>query len=148
MIGRCGFIRMTVPILIGSDMKKKIRVFLSFEFSRDNELHRSFYGQAEHHSQYEIIDCSLNEPYYPGSRWLEKVRKQITLSDIVIVVMGADTHNASEVEKEVTVANQLKKPMFQIRPKRRTAGEIRGAGEVIPWKWKKINAKIAEKLSE
>ena len=129
-------------------MKKKIRVFLSFEFGRDNELHRSFYAQAEHHSQYEIIDCSLKEPYHPDSRWLEKARKQITLSDIVIVVVGTDTHNASGVEKEVTVANQLKKPMFQIRPKRRTAGEIRGAGEVIPWKWKKIDAKIAEKLLE
>ena len=134
--------------MITNTNKHKVRVFLSIEFGRDNELHRSFYAQAEDHSQYKIIDCSLNEPYYPGSRWLEKVRKQITLSDVVIVVMGADTHNASEVEKEVTIANQLKKPMFQIRPKRRTAGEIRGAGEVIPWKWKKIDAKIAEKLSE
>ncbi len=134
--------------MITNTNKHKVRVFLSIEFGRDNELHRSFYAQAEDHSQYEIIDCSLNEPYYPGSRWLEKAREQITLSDIVIVVVGENTHNASEVEKEVTIANQLKKPMFQIRPKRRTAGEIRGAGEVILWKWKKIDAKIAEKLSE
>ena len=90
-------------------MKKKIRVFLSFEFGRDNELHRSFYAQAEHHSQYEIIDCSLKEPYHPDSRWLEKARKQITLSDIVIVVVGADTHNAPGVEKEVNEAHQLEK---------------------------------------
>lgn len=128
--------------------KNKVRVFLSFEFGKDNELHRNFYAQAAHHSQYEIIDCSLNEPYYPDSRWLEKARKQITLSDIVIVVVGEDTHNAPGVEKEMNEAHQLKKPMFQIRPKRRTAGEIHGAGEVISWKWKKINAKIAEKLLE
>ena len=28
-----------------------------------------------------------------------------------------------------------------------THGEVRGAGEAIPWKWKRIDAKIAEKLS-
>ena len=71
--------------------KNKVRVFLSFEFGKDNELHRNFYVQAEHHSQYEIIDCSLNEPYHPDSRWLEKARKQIAFSDIVIVVVGEDT---------------------------------------------------------
>ena len=129
-------------------MKKKVRVFLSFEFGRDNELHYNFYSQAVQYSKYEIIDYSLNEPYHPDPLWLNKARKQIDLSDIVIVVVGEDTHNAPGVEKEVTVANQLKKPMFQIRPKRRTAGEVRGAGEVVPWKWKQIDAKIAEKLSE
>ena len=129
-------------------MKKKVRVFLSFEFGRDNELHYNFYSQAGQYSQYKIIDCSLNGPYHPDSRWLEKARRQITLSNIVVVVVEEDTHNAPGVEKEGTVANQLKKPMFQIRPKQRTAGEVRGAGEVIPWRWKLINAKIAEKLSE
>ena len=64
------------------------------------------------------------------------------------MVVGEDTHNAPGVEKEVAVAHQLKKPIFQIRPKRRTASEVRGAGEVVPWKWKQIDAKIAEKLSE
>lgn len=129
-------------------MKKKIRVFLSFEFGRDNELHRNFYSQAMQYSEYEIIDYSLNEPYHPDPLWLNKARKQIGLSDIVIVVVGEDTHNAPGVEKEVTVANQLKRPIFQIRPKRRTAREVRGAGEVVPWKWKQIDAKIAEKLSK
>ena len=129
-------------------MKKKVRVFLSFEFGRDNELHYNFYSQAERCSQYEIIDCSLNEPYHPDARWLEKARKQIALSDIVIVMLGQDTHNATGVEKEVGEAHQLKKPMFQVRPQGRTHGEVRGAGKVIPWKWKQIDTKIDEKLSE
>lgn len=126
--------------------KRKVNVFLSFEFGKDNELHHNFYAEAEHHSDYEIIDCSLNEAYHPDSQWLNKARKQIALSDIVIVVLGEDTHNAPGVIKEVGEANQLKKPMFQIRPQRRTSGEVRGAGDVIRWKWKAINAKIAECL--
>ena len=127
-------------------MQKKVRVFLSFEFGKDNKLYHNFYSQAEWHSQYEIIDCSLNEQYHPDARWLEKARKQISLSDIVIVMVGQDTHNAPGVEKEVGEAHQLNKPMFQVRPQRRTYGKVRGAREMIPWKWKRVNAKIAEKL--
>ena len=128
-------------------MKKKVWCFLSFEFGKDNELHHNFYSQAKQHSEYEVIDKSLNEQYHPDAQWLNKARKQIVLSDIVIVVVGEDTHNAPGVEKEVTIANQLKKPMFQIRPQNRTAGEVRGGGDVIRWNWKTIDAKIAECLA-
>lgn len=127
-------------------MKKKVRVFLSFEFGKDDKLHHNFYSQASLHSGYEIIDCSLNEQYHPDAQWLNKARAQIKKSDIVIVMVGQDTHNATGVEKEVGEAHQLKKPMFQVLPQRRTHGEVRGAGEVIRWKWKRIDAKIAEKL--
>ena len=127
-------------------MKKQVRVFLSFEFGRDNELHYNFYSQAKCHSKYEIIDESLNEQYHPDAHWLNKARAQIKKSDIVIVMLGQDTHNATGVEKEVGEAHQLGKPMFQVCPQRRTHGEVRGAGKVVPWKWKRINAMIAEKL--
>lgn len=126
---------------------RPVHVFLSFEFGKDNELHRNFYAQATEHSRHEIIDYSLNEPYHPDAAWLNKARKQITQSDIVIVVIGDDTHNAEGVEKEVTVANQLKKPIFQIRPQHRSSGEVKGAGEVVSWKWKQIDAMIAKLLS-
>ena len=128
-------------------MKEKVRVFLSFEFGRDDELHHNFYSQAKLYSKYEIIDESLNEQYHPDPLWLNKARAQIKKSDIVIVMLGQDTHNATGVEKEVGEAHQLGKPMFQLRPQKRTYGEVRGAGEVITWKWKRINAKIAEKLN-
>ena len=127
----------------------KVKVFLSFEFDRDEELHRNFYTQATHHSCYEIEDYSLNEPYKPhDDSWLKKASAQISRSDIVIVVVGKDTHNAPGIEKEVTIANQQCKPIFQIRPQNRTDGKVDGAGEVIPWKWKKIDAMISECLEK
>jgi hypothetical protein len=125
---------------------RQVRVFLSFEFDKDNNLHRSFYAQAQEHSKHQIIDTSLKEPYHPDELWLKKARKHITQSDIVIVMLGDDTHNALGVEKEVTVANQLKKPIFQIRPKGRTSGKVKGAGEVIKWDWKQIDAMITKLL--
>lgn len=73
-------------------------------------------------------------------------RKTRTRSDVVIVVLGDDTHSASSVEKEITFKNQLNKPGFQIRPKRRTSGSVRGAGDRVVWNWKQIDAKITECL--
>ena len=51
------------------------------------------------------------------------------------------------VIKEVNEAHQQKKSIFQIRPRHWTTKGVRGAGEVIRWEWKKIDAKIAELLS-
>ena len=128
----------------------KVRVFLSFEFDRDEELHRNFYAQAEPdkgNTRHAIEDCSLNEQYRPDESWLKKARNQIKRSDIVIVVVGKDAHSSDGVKKEVEIARQLRKPMFQIRPQKRTDGAVKGAGEMIPWKWKLINKKIDELLN-
>ena len=129
----------------------KVKVFLSFEFGRDNELHHNFYGQAARgDSCHEIEDYSLKEAYKPHNdrSWLKKARDLISRSDIVIVVTGQDAHNAPGVEKEVTIANQQHKPIFQIRPQNGTSGSVPGAGEVIPWDWKQINAMISKCLKK
>ena len=112
----------------------KVKVFLSFEFSRDEELHRNFYAQADRgDSDHEIEDYSLQEAYRPhDNSWLKKARLQISRSDIVIVVIGDDIHNAPGVEKEVTIANQEDKPIFQIRPHGRTGGQFLGRGKRFP----------------
>ncbi len=127
----------------------KVKIFLSFEFDRDKELYRGFFGQAAKHSCHEIEDSSLNEAYRPHDNgWLKNAQAQIFRSDIVIVMLGEDTHNAPGVEKEVTIANQQDKPIFQIRSKNSTSGKVPGAGDVISWKWKKIDAKISECLKK
>ena len=127
---------------------RKVRVFLSFEFDKDNDLHRNFYAQAKTHSDYEIIDTSLNEQYHPDAAWLKKARKQIEKSDIVIVMLGDDTNTAPGVIKEVNEARQQKKHIFQIRPQLRTSGEVKGARKVIPWDWTQIDAMITKLLSK
>ncbi len=126
----------------------KVKVFLSFEFDRDEELHQNFYAQAAEYSSHKIEDYSLNEPYPPHNNrsWLKKARDLISRSDIVIAVIGEDTHNAPGVKKEVTIANQNKKSVFQIRPKNSSGGKVDGAGDEIPWDWKQIDAKISECL--
>ncbi len=124
----------------------KVKVFLSFEFDRDADLYRNFFQQARRgDSCHDLEDYSLNEAYRPhDDSWKKKARKQIALSDIVIVVLGDDTHNAPGVEIEMTLKNQLGRPGFQICPTTRTSGPVKGAGDVVPWDWKKIDAKISE----
>ena len=128
----------------------QVKVFVSFEFGKDNELRHNFYKQSAEHSDHKIKNYSLKEPYKPhdDKAWLRKARRLISQSDLVIVVTGQDTHNAPGVEKEVMVAHQEDKPIFQIRPKNSTGGAVRGVRDEIPWKWKKIDAKISECLDK
>lgn len=128
----------------------KVKVFLSFEFEKDADLYRNFFAQARRVDlSHEIEDYSLNEAYRPhDDSWKKKARKLIGLSDIVIVVLGDDTHNAPGVEVEMTFKNQLGKPGFQIRPTTRTSGRVRGAGDEVPWNWTQIDAKITECLKK
>lgn len=129
-----------------ANMAKRVGVFLSFEFDKDRDLHRNFYAQAKRHSKHRIRNDSLNEKYHPNANWLNKARNKIKQSDIVIVVIGDDSHNAPGIKKEVGEANKMGKPIFQIKPKPRKVGKVKGAKEMIPWKWKLIDAKIDELL--
>ena len=127
----------------------KVKVFLSFEFDKDKELQPNFYAQAKDHSCHEIENYSLKETSRPNDNsWLRKSEELIALSDIVIVVLGQDTHNAPGVKKEVTIANQLEKQVFQTRPQKRTSGAVPGAGDEITWNWKKIDENISECLKK
>ena len=127
----------------------KVKVFLSFEFDRNADLYRNFLQNARWHSDHDFEDYSMDEAYQPhNDRWKKKARKQIGLSEIVIVLLGDDTHNTPGIEVEMTFKNQQKKPGFQIRPKKRTSGSVKRGGDVIPWNWKKIDAKIAECLKQ
>ena len=128
----------------------KVKVFLSFEYERDQGHYRSFRAEVDRgNSCHDIEDYSLNEPYkLHDDKWLKKAHERISRSDIVIVVIGEDTHNAPGVKKEVTITNQKCKPIFQIRPKNSTGGAVPGAGEEIPWDWKQINAMISKCLKK
>ena len=124
-----------------------VKVFISFDFDRDEEMHRNFYSQANRgDSRHNIEDCSLNEPYRPENpgEWTKKAEAEIRRSDVVIVIIRDDTHSSRGVRIEVDIAKRQRKPIFQIRPKGVTAGPVKGVEKLIPWKWKRIDAEIDE----
>lgn len=115
-----------------------LKIFVSFEYDKDNELRGHFYTQAKTHSTHVIQDCSLRQDY-PSEKWRAKARTAILGCDVVIVLVGADTHNAPGVRTEVEMACQLRKPVFQVVPQERPYQGVPTVGDRIRWKWSDIN---------
>ena len=123
-----------------------VKIFVSFEFGKDNDLKNSFYKQAEDKSQHSIRNHSLNEPYQENI-WKGKARLAISKCDIVIVLVGQDTHNAPGVLIETDMARSLEKPTIQILSKGARCHNYEGILHIedrIAWKWKTIDRKIDE----
>ena len=118
-----------------------IDIFASFEFDKDQDLRGNFYRQAKNLSPHRIRNCSLREAY-PTNKWKGKARAAIEQCDLVIILIGPDTHNAPGVDTEVGIARSLGKPIFQVKPQRRSYNGVEGV-ELIPWRWQRINEKIA-----
>lgn len=118
-----------------------LKIFVSFEFDKDNDLKNNFIEQAKEHTQHRIHNCSLNEAY-PSASWKNKARKAIRQCDVVVVLIGQDTHNAQGVIVETDMALSLNKPVIQVRPQGRPYKGLTRLGEPIKWKWKTINAEL------
>ncbi len=120
-----------------------LNIFVSFEFDRDKDLQNNFYRQAREETQHRIRDCSLHESY-PDDKWKRKAREAIRECDVVVVLIGEDTHSAPGVEVETNMAHSFGKPIIQIRPQHRTYNGLTHLEAPIPWKWRDINAKLDE----
>lgn len=116
-------------------------IFVSFEFDKDNDLKNNFYEQAREHTQHRVRDWSLSEAY-PDESWKSKARAAIRECDIVVVLIGQDTHNAPGVRVETDMAISFGKPIIQIRPKGRPYNGLRHLEEPISWDWDTINTKL------
>ena len=119
-----------------------INIFASFEFDKDRDLKDNFFRQAKDSCQHRVLNSSLHEAY-PTDEWKGRARAAIRECDLVIILIGPDTHNAPGVAIEVDIARRLDKPIFQVKPQGRTHNGAAGI-EVIPWRWRRINQKIDE----
>ena len=118
-----------------------LNIFVSFEFDNDKDLQNSFYQQAKEETNHRIRDCSLHESY-PDEAWKSKARNAIRQCDVVVVLIGQDTHNAPGVIVETDIARSLNKPIIQVRPQGRPYNGLTHLGDPIPWKWRRINAEL------
>ena len=118
-----------------------LNIFVSFEFDKDKDLQNNFYRQAKQETDHGIRDCSLHESY-PDEAWKNKARNAIRRCDVVVVLIGEDTHNAPGVIVETDMARSLNKPIIQVRPQGRSYQGLTRLGEPTPWRWNRINAKL------
>ena len=118
-----------------------LRVFVSFEYDKDNNLKNSFLQQAKENTPHRVVNCSLNERY-ETDEWRGKAHNAIRDCDVVVVLIGEDTHNAPGVIVETDMARNFGKPIIQVRPQHRTYQGLTRLDEPIPWRWVAINAEL------
>ncbi|MDP8260009.1 MAG: TIR domain-containing protein [Candidatus Gygaella obscura] len=92
-------------------MATKKRIFISFDVDHDDGTKKMLAGQAKlTDSPFDFIDASVKEPL--TGDWKEKIRRRMANIDVVIVLCGEDTHTATGVAAEVTIAQEKRIPYF------------------------------------
>lgn len=123
---------------------RKRRVFISFDFDNDLVLKNFIVGQSKNpDSPFEIEDWSMKEAA-PEKDWEAKARARINRCDTVIIMLGPKTYAARGVLKEVNIARELMKEIFQIigyRDGNYTA--VPNAGRNYLWDWDNLKKLLA-----
>jgi hypothetical protein len=129
---------LTRAILKGDEMAKT-RVFVSFDFDNDRVLKDFILGQARlADSPFEVVDHSLKEAA-PENDWEKKARAAIGRAEIVLVMVGSQTHRAHGVLKEVAMAREAGVKLVQIIGyKDGDYTPIPNAGRLYAWNWENL----------
>lgn len=94
-------------------MTKK-RVFVSFDYDNDARLKDLLVGQSKHpDSPFELADWSIKE--HLTGNWKEKARERIRSVDVVCVLCGKNTHTATGVAAELSLAQDEKVDYFLLQ---------------------------------
>src|ERR1700754_2788933 len=92
----------------------KKKVYISFDFDEDKALKDLLIGQARNPTcPFDVIDSSLKEAA-PEPRWEEKALTRIRSADLVIVLVGTNTHHAPGVLQEIRLARKEHKKIVQL----------------------------------
>lgn len=116
-------------------MSKK-HVFVSFDFDNDRALKDFIVGQARlPDSPFDVVDHSLKEAA-PLKTWEDKARAAIRRSDIVLVMVGPQTHKAPGVLKEIRMAREEGIPIVQVIGYRDgNYTPVPDGGRLYAWNW-------------
>lgn len=130
--------KMIRTLLKADDMAKK-RVFVSFDFDHDRILKDFILQQAKRdEAPFEVIDHSLKEAAAEHD-WERKARNAIGRSEIVLVMVGAQTHKAHGVLKEIAMAREAGVKIVQIIGyKDGNYTPVPGAGRLYAWNWENL----------
>ena len=112
------------------------RAFISFDFDNDKVLKDFVAGQAKlPDSPFTMADWSMKEAA-PQRDWKAEAEGRIKRSDVVIVMVGKNTHRAPGVLAEVAMARRNKIKIVQvIGYKDASPTAVPGAGTLYRWNW-------------
>jgi hypothetical protein len=118
----------------------KTKVFVSFDFDKDQVLKEFIIGKANNpDSPFEVSDHSL-KVFAPEWQWLERATRAISRADVFIIMLGSRTRFNSGVRKELRVAIEKEKRTFQIIGYQSGSADwaVPKGGQVYMWNWENI----------
>ena len=123
---------------------RKRRVFISFDFDNDKALENLIIGQFKNPNfPFEVVNWSMKEAA-PEWNWEAQARERIKRSDTVLVLVGPKTYGARGVLKEIKIARELGKDIFQmIGYKDIDYTSVPGAGRLYRWNWENLKKLLA-----
>jgi hypothetical protein len=125
-------------------MSKK-RTFISFDYDNDSDLKTLLVGQAKNEdSPFEITDMSIKEAI--DNNWKAKARTRIKGCDVVAVICGKYTDEATGVSAEISIAQEEGIPYFLLNGR---ANEIckkpkaaKTSDKIYNWTWNNLKTLI------
>jgi hypothetical protein len=124
----------------GKDVR---RTYLAFEFEKDAQRRTTFIQQSLLYCDYVLEDLSLPSALH-DSRWQRESRDRICQAEVLIVLLGQDTHSSHGVYDEISLAGQVRCPIVQLMPQRHRYGTISNRLPVLPYKWRKLNEMLQD----
>lgn len=127
------------------------RAFISFDFDNNKTEKDLFAGQAKNsRTPFNIEDWSSKEQL-PQKEWEELIERKIKKCDLLIVLVGTQTHKATGVVKEIAFAKSNKIPLFGVyvdgADSSTSLPEGIAKNNVVAWDWEKIADAIDEAVS-
>lgn len=126
-----------------------VRIFMSFDPDNDEDLRDLLLQQSRSRaSGFEI--SARSEAAAMTDRWDEKVRRQISQADEVIVICGEHTASSLSVSAELRIAQEEQKPYFLLWGRRdRMCTRPDGArrdDSMYSWTWQILQDQITTTL--
>ena len=124
-------------------IKSSLSVFLSFEFEKDAGRRSAFIGQSRMHCEFTLKDKSLPAAEH-DDKWRRDVKERMKVSDVVIVLLGPNTHNAPGVKDELSLAGEAGCPVVQLMPQGQNYGLVGKYRAVCGYKWTAVNQMLRD----
>jgi hypothetical protein len=128
------------------------RAFISFDFDNNLTEKYLFAGQVKNsRTPFNIEDWS-SKKHLPQKEWEELIHAKINKCNILIVLVGKQSHSATGVAKEISFAKANNVPVFGVYVDGANSSTSLPDGlyrnRIIAWDWEKIADAIDQCMKE
>lgn len=128
------------------------RAFISFDFDNNSMERHLFIGMSKNsRTPFNIADWS-SKTELPQREWEELIHAKIDLCNMVIVLVGRKTHNATGVKKEISFAIGHNVPVFGVYVDDANSSTPLPPGlnrnRVCSWEWEAIADSVDRCMKE